>query len=1204
MARASPPQPASPEYLIIAPNTSWVQDFADWKTRKGVPTLVANVTWISTNITSGRDLAEKIWIYIHNIYTSTSPPTLRWVLLIGDNSTIPPRYVYLPDTTEWTGLSSISKPTDFYYSVMDDPDWDDDNDGYWGECSTFNVSGVTVPDEIGDWFPDLYVGRIPFSDETNVTSILSRAIRYERDPKSYSSTGWETFLLAGAISNYDEEYGGWGDGDYTDEAELNDRIADDLIPSYYSLYPFYERRLYFWDYTTTHSFQYLNSTAVADGIHSYSPALINLAGHGSPTDIQRKYDTYRPYGGDFQLPGAGNVNVTGVAIGDPDNDGYNEIAVTLGAKNVTTDMGRGLVLLYDGLDFTNKMQVWDLWNNPPPPLNPCWATCVDVGFVWNNATIAIVVGTNDGAVIIFTYWNNIKWTAVVINWEPGDPVLCIEVGNADNVYQPGSIGYWVNVDIAWGHRSGNVLEATCFGAVGSGHTIFVSWVWKTPKGAVYSIDVGNPNDDSWGEITIGTGYPTGGGNFSGDCYMLQCNPNTGAWSSFTIDTNVGAIVYGLDTGDAGNDGYNKVAIGLSNGAVYMYESGCVALGSSGFSGPGGTDNGTRQTVASPGSNHGLVRCLRIGYVDENPTTPLDHRVSIIVGAKWHVVVKYHATNTSGFVDSYIIDLGNFLVPMTTAIDVGELSYTTGETEPNMEVATGGDSPLCYVYWYEWKWNLWDNMINASQALVANSSIPALIYADSCLTGAFDYPQMSLASAFLLNSAIGYIGSMRISWYYMGPMSVSLTWGLNRYMDYAFWQLFFSGSTGYRPGWTLYQSKTNYFNTFNSSFSRPTWNTYHRKNLLSYALFGDPEVDVYTRNPGTLTVIYPSAYPRNFDVAIRVLNGSSPVQGATICLWDQSGSYYQVGTTNSTGYAVLNLATSPSTILSVTVTKHNFSPHEGTLRVAELITVSGLTLSYDTANLLLNITGVTAHCPNHGYLTETTATIHDYSIIQGSTVVFTGQLSWDSSTNTWQAINVACNGLAEGSYRVRCYFEDVDGVGWADSAHFTVEHHITITTPTISFDQATLLLNITGVIATCSYTAHNTLNDTEALTHTYTIYDADTNTATAITGNLTWTGTEWRILNLNVSSLDPGSYYVVCTFSDSDVPDTDSPSSPTFTIPPPTPPPTLNPLEWLLTLLPIIILAIVVIIVVIIAAIVLLRRRKPPRAASSTPPRPG
>ncbi len=1086
------PQPASTEYLIISPNDAWVQSFAEWKNLKGVPTRVANVTWINSNFV-GRDLAERIWSFIHNVYTSRSPAALKWVLLIGDNSTLPSRYVYLPDpTNEWTGLSTSLKPTDFYYAVMGDANWDDDSDGLWGECNTFNVGGPTY-DEIGDWTSDVYVGRIPFSDQGNITTILSKTITYARNPTSFSSTGWDSFLLAGAVSNYDEEVWAWRDGDYTDEAELSDYINDNVIPAYYDKYRFYENRMYVWNYSSPNAFQDLNSSAVYQGINAFSPPLINLAGHGSPIDMQRKYDSIGwPYGLAYYPAAPGwMVNISGIAIGDCDNDGFNEVVYTHGI-GTPASMQNGTVWMADHPTYQNPpMLIWDLWLNPPPGNPPAFATCVDIGNVWNNGTIAVVVGTSAGSVIIFTYWNNVKWTAVTISGpEPSDPVLCIEVGNADNAAYPGDPGpgFAFNTDIAWGHRSGFTFIATCFG--GAVPVIIVAFIFNHAQ-AVYSIDVGDPNDDGFGEITCGTGY-AGVSGPDGDCYMLRYFP-PGPWVRSTVDTTVGGIVYGLDTGDAGNDGYNKVVIGLSDGAIYMYESGCVALGFAGFS--GGTDAGTRRTITPTGGNHGLVRSLVVGWVDDNDilSTSQIEKTSIIAGNLKSGIRKYHADNSTGLVDWVLVQRENLLWggPTITALDVGELSYSTGEATGNLEIAAGSDVlgilfPIPMFAWFEWPYATWGNLLSAGQVGNLTASIPALVYADSCLTSAYDYSQNSLAEAFLQNTAIGYVGSMRVCWYYRGTMSTSFAWGLGRWMDQEFWQVFFGQSTNFRPGATLYVSKTNYIAAFFATHSQTTWETYHRKNLLSYALFGDPEIDVFTDNPRTMTITYPSNALYSGDTVFRVMDGSTPIAGATVCLWDKDGSYYEVQTTNSTGHAVLHVSAAVPNTLNVTVTAHNYIPFENTIGV---------------------------------------------------------------------------------------------------------QHWLDISQPTVSYTSATLTLDITGVTATCSNSAHGALDDIEAITHTFSIYDAATDTITTITGDLEWTGSQWQVLDVDVSSLPIGAYYVQCTFADSDVSDSMSPPSSDFSISPVTPPP-FDFFLWLLQNWVFVLMAIVVVLFICII-IFLLRRRKTP-----------
>ncbi len=1003
--------------------------------------------------------------------------------------------MYLPDTAEWIGQDPNLKPTDFYYSVMGDSDWDDDNDGRWGECATFNIGGPGY-DEIGDWLPDLYVGRIPFNDQSNVSSILAKSLNYARSPTSFSPTGWDSFLLGGAISNYDEELWAWLDQDYTDEAELSDYIDANHIPGYYDIYRFYEDRAFFWNYTSPNTFQKLNETAIIQGINQYSPALINLAAHGSPTDIQRKYDPWGfPYGNTWSSATAGwNTPVTGVAIGDPNNDGNNEIVYTLGLGG-GVGLQNGTIWLRDANTMLDTL-IWDLWTMPVDGF-PTFATCVDIGDVWNNGTIAVVVGTWSGSTVIFTYWMNTIWTAILVSGpEVTDPVLCIEVGNADNVLEPhgygGSTTPATNVDIAWGHFSGWTFIATCFGAPGVlNHVIFVANVLNIGQ-SVYSIDVGDPDDDGLGEITCGTGYKNAS-VLQGDCYQLWYNPGI-QWNQLVIEKSLGGFVYGVDTGNAANDGYNKVVVGVSNGAIYMYESGCIPLGQTGFKGPGGTDVGTKQTVTSSGANAGMVRCLNIGYVDDNDLvstypTPIE-QYSIIAGNQYGGIWKYHANNVTGFLDSYHIAIENYMFGVNvTDLDVGELSHVTGETTPNEEVAAGSEvglMPLSFVYWFEWPWNLWGNMLNTTQVNASTASIPALVYADSCHTAGYDYAQEALAETFIRNMAIGYIGSMRISWYYRGPVSNSFTWGLNRYMSQDFWNLFFSGTTGYRPGATLYQNKIDYQTTFASIASTfpATWETFHRKNLLSFALFGDPEVDVFTNNPRTLSVNHPANANFNGDTLFRVMDGTSPIAGATICLWDKDGSYYEVQITNSSGYAILHVTASVPNSINVTVTAHDYVPYE--------------------------------------------------------TIIGT-------------------------------------------------QHWLDVTRPLVSYTPATSLLDITSVTATCSNSAHGTLDDAEASTNTYAIYDDTTGLITTLSGALTWSGSEWQYISLDVSSLPHGSYYVICTFADADVSDTNSPRSAVFTIGPVGPPP-FDLFQWLLQNWLIVVMAIVIILLLILI-VVLLRRRK-------------
>jgi hypothetical protein len=188
------------EMLIITPDD---QDFVDavtplmnWKNEKGVKTIILN----NYSEYNGVDNAEKIRNMIKSYYEKEN---LRWVLLAGDaeESLIPIREVYNPDVvyiaeeSEHSNWDDYYKPTDFYYADLDGT-WDDDNDGKWGENSTNNAMGV---DEIS-WIPEVYVGRFPADDWIELTTMVNKSLKYEKDP--FFGNWMNKMLLAGGILSY------------------------------------------------------------------------------------------------------------------------------------------------------------------------------------------------------------------------------------------------------------------------------------------------------------------------------------------------------------------------------------------------------------------------------------------------------------------------------------------------------------------------------------------------------------------------------------------------------------------------------------------------------------------------------------------------------------------------------------------------------------------------------------------------------------------------------------------------------------------------------------------------------------------------------------------------------------------------------------------------------------------------------------------
>jgi hypothetical protein len=194
-----------------------------------------------------------------------------------------------------------------------------------------------------------------------------------------------------------------------------------------------------------------------------------------------------------------------------------------------------------------------------------------------------------------------------------------------------------------------------------------------------------------------------------------------------------------------------------------------------------------------------------------------------------------------------------------------------------------------------------------------------------------------------------------------------------------------------------------------------------------------------------------------------------------------------------------------------------------------------------------ITGVTATCPNHGVLDDSDAIDHSYTVYTsgGTPTSVTGDLTWTGSE--WQATNIDVSSLPEGDYYVRCYFRDGDGDGTSlPSNSFTISHVITVSSPTVTYNSISKLINITDVTAICSYSTHGIIDDTEAIIYTYRVYISGI--PTSITGNLEWDNieSEWKALNIDVSSLPDGTYYVTCYFEDADAIGS-SPASNTFDV---------------------------------------------------------
>lgn len=252
------------EMLIISPNQSDFIDalkpLRDWKNEKGVKTIILS----NFSAYEGIDDQEKIRNMIKSYYEEEN---IRWVLLAGDaeNNLIPIREVYNPDVFIWGGGRSETvggeyyKPTDFYYADLTG-DWDNDNDGKWGEAPQDNLYGI---DEIS-WIPEVYVGRFPADNAIELEIMVNKTLEYEINP--VIGDWMNNMLLAGGISDF--PLGSDPDGEY--ESRLTSYIIQNYANSKIN-----------YSHLIEEQGNLTRPLLISNFNNGYSTVI--LAGHGSPT---------------------------------------------------------------------------------------------------------------------------------------------------------------------------------------------------------------------------------------------------------------------------------------------------------------------------------------------------------------------------------------------------------------------------------------------------------------------------------------------------------------------------------------------------------------------------------------------------------------------------------------------------------------------------------------------------------------------------------------------------------------------------------------------------------------------------------------------------------------------------------------------------------------------------------------------------------
>ncbi len=144
--------------------------------KEGLRSQVVTFETIKSSMT-GTDDPERIRNFIIKEYKAHG---IQQVVLAGDAELIPYRgfYAYVQSGL---GYTDYNIPSDVYYSALDST-WDTDNDAIWGE-----------PGE-EDLLPDISVGRLPFSNPTELNALLHKSYNYQFAPVDGE---FRNILLAG-----------------------------------------------------------------------------------------------------------------------------------------------------------------------------------------------------------------------------------------------------------------------------------------------------------------------------------------------------------------------------------------------------------------------------------------------------------------------------------------------------------------------------------------------------------------------------------------------------------------------------------------------------------------------------------------------------------------------------------------------------------------------------------------------------------------------------------------------------------------------------------------------------------------------------------------------------------------------------------------------------------------------------------------------
>ncbi len=311
------------EYVVIVTPTyqSYAQTFADWKTRKGIPTSVYTTTWIQGQY-SCVDLQQEIRAFL----TDCRDAGVEYVLIWGDDNIIAGRdaRIHYSSYTEYP-------PVDLYWSDINDTApgadlWNSNGNGIWGE-----------PGDDVDYHPDMFTGRASVNSTSEATLFLDKVFAYEQIG---STDYFETAPIELRVGYTTEQLwpGCWGSAG----AEI---ISND-VPSGS------------WEEEKCYNSTGSNSPSITTAMINAGPAHVYHASHGSQTS--------------FSLPGGSYSTANFMALTNISGGGlpaiWNSISCLIGHLDGYECMGDAWLASPNGGGF-GAFNARFGWGSPSSPGN-------------------------------------------------------------------------------------------------------------------------------------------------------------------------------------------------------------------------------------------------------------------------------------------------------------------------------------------------------------------------------------------------------------------------------------------------------------------------------------------------------------------------------------------------------------------------------------------------------------------------------------------------------------------------------------------------------------------------------------------------------------------------------------------------------------------------------------------------------------------